>query len=271
MKLSICCCIFLFYLITDRDCVALPSIDVRTLTPPKDAVVVVRPPDRNSDARGQVLFNATCRHRRPPPRIWPASPVTYVSQEVGAGAAGTRGAPGAALRREAGAGAQVTHGAPGAALSREVGARAVETYGAVGATLHREAGAGAVGTRGAPRVALSREVGAEAARARGAPEAALSREVGAGVTGTRGAPGAALHQEAGGGAQVTRGGPGAALSREAGTIPPPLFRALPWAVRAWQCPDQAAAASTWLPPYSGCPPPPVHDFDDHLDLGIKGL
>jgi hypothetical protein len=29
------------------------------LTPPKDEVVVVRPPDRNSDARGQVLFDAS--------------------------------------------------------------------------------------------------------------------------------------------------------------------------------------------------------------------
>jgi hypothetical protein len=28
------------------------------LTPPKDEVVVVRPPDRNSDACGQVLFDA---------------------------------------------------------------------------------------------------------------------------------------------------------------------------------------------------------------------
>jgi hypothetical protein len=40
---------------------------------------------------------------------------------VGAGAAGTRGAPGAALRQEAGAGAQATRGGPGAALSREAG------------------------------------------------------------------------------------------------------------------------------------------------------
>jgi hypothetical protein len=45
-------------MITDRDCVALPSIDVRTLTPPKDKVVVVHPPYRNSDAHGQVLFDA---------------------------------------------------------------------------------------------------------------------------------------------------------------------------------------------------------------------
>jgi hypothetical protein len=57
-----------------------------------------------------------------PPHTWPASPVAYVRREVGAGAAGTRGAPGVALRREAGAGAQATCGAPKAALSREVGA-----------------------------------------------------------------------------------------------------------------------------------------------------
>jgi hypothetical protein len=50
--------VFLFYLIADRDCVALPSIDVRTSTPPKDEVAVVRPPDRNSDGHGQVLFDA---------------------------------------------------------------------------------------------------------------------------------------------------------------------------------------------------------------------
>jgi hypothetical protein len=78
---------------------------------------------------------------------------------VGAGAAGTRGAPRAALRREAGAGAQVTRGVSGAALSREVGA-------------------GATGTRGAPGAALSREVGAEVQATCGALGAALSREVG---------------------------------------------------------------------------------------------
>jgi hypothetical protein len=44
----------LFYLITDQNCVALPSIDVRMSTPLKDKVAVVRPPDRNSDARGQA-------------------------------------------------------------------------------------------------------------------------------------------------------------------------------------------------------------------------
>jgi hypothetical protein len=45
----------LFYLITDWDYIILPSIDIRTSTPPKDEVVVVCPPDRKSDARGQVL------------------------------------------------------------------------------------------------------------------------------------------------------------------------------------------------------------------------
>jgi hypothetical protein len=42
-----------------------------------------------------------------------------LSREVGAEAAGTRGAPGAALSWEVGAGAVGTRGAPGAALSRE--------------------------------------------------------------------------------------------------------------------------------------------------------
>jgi hypothetical protein len=53
----------------------------------------------------------------PPARTWPTSPVAYVRREVGAGAVGTRGVPGAALRREAGAGAQTTRGGPGATLS----------------------------------------------------------------------------------------------------------------------------------------------------------
>jgi hypothetical protein len=58
--------VFLFYLITDRDCVALPSIDVRMSTPLKDEVAVVRPPDHNSDARGQVPFDAAATPIRPP-------------------------------------------------------------------------------------------------------------------------------------------------------------------------------------------------------------
>jgi hypothetical protein len=61
--------VFLIYLITGQDCVALPSINVRTLTPPKDEVVVVRPPDRNSDTRGQVLFNAVAAPIRLPPPL----------------------------------------------------------------------------------------------------------------------------------------------------------------------------------------------------------
>jgi hypothetical protein len=53
----------------------------------------------------------------PSPRTWPVSPVAYIWWEVGAGAAETRGAPGAALSQEAGAGAQAICGAPGIALS----------------------------------------------------------------------------------------------------------------------------------------------------------
>jgi hypothetical protein len=81
--------------------------------------------------------------------------------------------------------------------------------------------------------------------------------------------------KAGARAQATRGDTGAALSREAGTSPPPPFPRPSVSVRLWCRPDQAAAASTWPPPYLGCCPP-LHNFDDHihLDLGyfdIKGL
>jgi hypothetical protein len=106
----------------------------------------------------------------PPPRTWPASPITYVRREVGAAAAGIRGTPEAALRREVGAGAAGTRGTPGAALRREVDARATGTHGAPGAALSWEVGARAAGTRGAPGAALRREVGAEAVGTRGAPE-----------------------------------------------------------------------------------------------------
>jgi hypothetical protein len=119
----------------------------------------------------------------PPPCTWPASPVTYIRREVGAGATGTHGAPGAAPRREVGARSVGTHDAPGDAPCCEVDA-------------------GAAGTRCAPG-------------------AAPRQEVGAGTVGTRDAFGAALHREVGAGSAVTRGGLGAALSREAGTTPPP--------------------------------------------------
>jgi hypothetical protein len=76
----------------------------------------------------------------PPPRTWPASPVTYVRREVGVGAAGTRGPP-------------------GAGMSWEVGTEATGTHGGLRADLRREEGARAAGTRGGPRVVLSREVG----------------------------------------------------------------------------------------------------------------
>jgi hypothetical protein len=121
---------------------------------------------------------------------------------VGAGAAGTCGAPGAALSREVGAGAAGTRGAPGATLRREVRAGAAGTRDALGAALRQEVGAGAAGTCGTPGAALRREVGARATVTCGGPRAALSREGGAG-------------------AAVTRGGPRAALRWEAGTTPPP--------------------------------------------------
>jgi hypothetical protein len=73
---------------------------------------------------------------------------TYIRWEVGASAAGTRGAPRAALGREVGAGAVGTRGAPGAALRWEVGAGATGTHGAPEAALCQEVGAGATGTRG---------------------------------------------------------------------------------------------------------------------------
>jgi hypothetical protein len=97
---------------------------------------------------------------------------------VGAGAAGTCGAPETGLRRKAGARAAGTRGVLGLALSREVGAGAAETCGAPGAVLSREVGAGAAGTRGAPRAALSWEVGAGAAAICGGPGAGLCWEAG---------------------------------------------------------------------------------------------
>jgi hypothetical protein len=174
----------------------------------------------------------------PPPRKWPASPVTYVRRGVGARVAGTHGTPGAALSWEVGAGSAGIHGAPVAALRQEVGAGAAGTRGAPGAAPSREVGVGVAGTRGAPGVGPSpeagagatgtrgtheaaREVGAGAAATRDGPGAALSREGGAGAAATRGGPGAALSPEGGAGATATRGGPGATLSREAGTTPPP--------------------------------------------------
>jgi hypothetical protein len=116
----------------------------------------------------------------PPPRTWPASPVTYIRREVRARAAGTRGGPGAAPSQEEGAGTVGTRGAPEASLSPEVGVGAMGTRGAPelpcagrwvpeprghvalpGAALRRDVGARAVMTRGGPGAALSREVGAE--------------------------------------------------------------------------------------------------------------
>jgi hypothetical protein len=104
----------------------------------------------------------------PPPRTWPALLVTYVRWEVGAGAAGTRGDPGAVLSQEVGARVAGSRGAPRATLSREVGVGAVGTRGTPGAALRREVGVRATGTRGTPGAALSRE---ESARALELPRA----------------------------------------------------------------------------------------------------
>jgi hypothetical protein len=90
----------------------------------------------------------------PPPRTWPASPVTYVRREVGAGATGTHGIPGATLSQEVGTKVVGTYGAPRAVLHREVGAGAVVTHGVPGAVLRREVGARAIGTRGISGAAL---------------------------------------------------------------------------------------------------------------------
>jgi hypothetical protein len=76
-------------------------------------------------------------------------------------AAGTRGAPGAAvLHWEAGAAAHGIRAGSGAALSREVGTEATVTRGTPGAALNREVETGAAVTRGAPGAALRREAGA---------------------------------------------------------------------------------------------------------------
>jgi hypothetical protein len=138
----------------------------------------------------------------PPPRTWPASPVTYIQREVRARAAGTRGGFGAAPSREEGTGVVGTRGAPEASLSPEVGVGAAGTRGALGATLCREVGAGATRTRGAPRSCPAPGCGRQSRDDTWRPRSCL---------------------ESGGGsrAAATHGGPGAALSREAGTTPPP--------------------------------------------------
>jgi hypothetical protein len=92
--------------------------------------------------------------------------------------------------------------------------------------------------------------------------------------GTRDASGAALRWEAGAGAQTTRRGLRAVLSREAGTTPsPPLPR--PSVGGQGMAPSRSGRRCLYLAAtLLGLPPPPLHDFDDHLDLGyliIKGL
>jgi hypothetical protein len=49
--------LLIFSLITDRNCVVLPNVDISTSVPPMDEVAVVCPPDcNNNDARGRVIY-----------------------------------------------------------------------------------------------------------------------------------------------------------------------------------------------------------------------
>jgi hypothetical protein len=49
--------VFYFFLITDRDCVALSYVDISTSTPPMDEVVVACPPGHNNnDAHGRAIY-----------------------------------------------------------------------------------------------------------------------------------------------------------------------------------------------------------------------
>jgi hypothetical protein len=175
----------LFYLITNRDCVALPS-ERRPLRKTRLLLCALQIATTTLVVKSSSTPPAVIDG--PPPRTWPASPVAYVRREVGAGAAETCGAPGAALSREVGVRAAGTRDAPGAVLRQEVGAGAQVTRDAPGAALSREVRVGAMGTHGTPGAALSQEVGAGAAGTRGAPKAALRRETGAGAQATRGGP-----------------------------------------------------------------------------------
>jgi hypothetical protein len=139
---------------------------------------------------------------------------------------GTRGAPGAALRRAAGAKKKSSEALFSELLGSTVFIRpgAAGTRGALEVVLRREAGAGAHGTRAGPGAALSQEVGTGATVTRGAPGAALSREVGTGVAVTRGTPGAALSREVGTGATVTHDAPELPCAGRR-VLPPELPRA----------------------------------------------
>jgi hypothetical protein len=56
-ELSIYYCKSFFFSITDRDCVALPNVDISMSTPLMDEVAVACPPARNnSDARGRAIY-----------------------------------------------------------------------------------------------------------------------------------------------------------------------------------------------------------------------
>jgi hypothetical protein len=49
---------FLFFPIIDRDCIALPYVDIKTLTPLMDEVIVACPLDCNdNDSRGRAIYD----------------------------------------------------------------------------------------------------------------------------------------------------------------------------------------------------------------------
>jgi hypothetical protein len=58
MGLSIYCCkSFIFFWITDWDCVPVPYVDISTLTPSMDKVAIACPPGHNNnDAHDQAIY-----------------------------------------------------------------------------------------------------------------------------------------------------------------------------------------------------------------------
>jgi hypothetical protein len=51
------CKFFIFFSITDRDCVTLPNVNILASTPPMNEVAVACPlAYNNSDARGRVIY-----------------------------------------------------------------------------------------------------------------------------------------------------------------------------------------------------------------------
>jgi hypothetical protein len=143
----------------------------------------MRPPDRNSDAHCQVLFDATAAPIRPPlplPSCHPTRVATPCGSPTHLGSSSRIPAP---------------SGYDGYDTCHHRRPATPYMDGLIGCL--RPVGGGATGTRGAPRATLCQEVGAGAQATCGAPGAALSREVGARAAGTCGAPGATLSRSHG--------------------------------------------------------------------------